>query len=94
MLGKRLPYDSLAALRQALFKAHPHLLRVGQIAPGDAADLQKLAALGGTADKAPFALERRGFLFHQSDRALLGGDGGMLGACARARDHDGGGVGR
>jgi NADH-quinone oxidoreductase subunit G len=52
VLGKKLPYDSLAALRQALFKAHPHFQRIGQIAPGDAADLQKLAAIGGTADKA------------------------------------------
>ena len=52
VLGKKLPYDSLAALRQALFKAHPHVQRIGQIAPGDAADLRKLAAIGGTADKA------------------------------------------
>ena len=55
VLGHRLPYDSMAALRQALFKTYPHLLRVGQIAPGDAADIGKLAALGGNADKIPFA---------------------------------------
>ena len=36
VLGHKLPYDSLAQLRQALFKAHPHLKRIGQIAPGDA----------------------------------------------------------
>jgi NADH-quinone oxidoreductase subunit G len=54
VLGKRLPYDSLAALRQTLFKAHPHLLRIGQVTAADAAVLQKLAALGGTADKTPF----------------------------------------
>ena len=54
VLKCRLPYDSLSSLRQALFKAYPHMLRIGQIAPGDAADIQKLAALGGTADKAPF----------------------------------------
>ncbi|MGA2894539.1 MAG: NADH-quinone oxidoreductase subunit NuoG [Xanthobacteraceae bacterium] len=54
VLGHRLPYDSLAALRQALFKAHPHFLRIGQIAPGDAGDIRKLAALGGATDKAPF----------------------------------------
>jgi NADH-quinone oxidoreductase subunit G len=54
VLKNRLPYDSLSGLRQVLFKAYPHLLRIGQIAPADAADLQKLAALGGTADKAPF----------------------------------------
>jgi len=54
VLGHRLPYDSLAALRQALFKAHPHFMRIGQIAPGDAGDIRKLAALGGATDKAPF----------------------------------------
>jgi NADH-quinone oxidoreductase subunit G len=54
VLGKTLPYDSLGALRQALFKAHPHLARIDQIAPGDPADIHKLAALGGTPDKAPF----------------------------------------
>ena len=54
VLGQRLPYDSLAALRAALYKAYPHLLRVGAIAPGDAADLQKLAGRSGSVDKAPF----------------------------------------
>ncbi len=55
VLKNKLPYDSLAALRQALFKAHPHLMRIGQITPGDAADIRKLAGLGGTVDKAAFA---------------------------------------
>ncbi len=63
LLKNRLPYDSLAALRQALFKAHPHLLRIGQIAPADAADIQKLAGRGGTADKAPFASSVEDFYF-------------------------------
>ena len=45
-LGDKLPYDSLDALRQAMFAAHPHLMRIDQIAPGDAADVAKLAALG------------------------------------------------
>jgi NADH-quinone oxidoreductase subunit G len=53
VLGHRLPYDSLAQLRQALFSAHPHLQRIDQIAAGDPADIEKLAGLGGTADKAP-----------------------------------------
>ena len=55
VLGHRLPYDSLAQLRAAMFKAHPHLQRIGQIAAGDAGDIAKLAKLGGTPDKAPFA---------------------------------------
>ncbi|HUC48446.1 MAG TPA: NADH-quinone oxidoreductase subunit NuoG [Xanthobacteraceae bacterium] len=55
VLKNKLPYDSLHALRQALFKAHPHMMRIGQIAPGNAADIAKLASLGGAADKAAFA---------------------------------------
>jgi NADH-quinone oxidoreductase subunit G len=54
VLGQRLPYDSLAQLRAAMFKAHPHLQRIGQIVPADAGDLARLAKLGGTPDKAPF----------------------------------------
>jgi NADH-quinone oxidoreductase subunit G len=54
VLGKKLPYDSLAGLRQALYQAYPHTMRIGQIAPADAADLHKLATLGAPADKAPF----------------------------------------
>jgi NADH-quinone oxidoreductase subunit G len=53
-LGARLPYDSLSALRQALYAAHPHLRRVDQIEPGKAADIERLAGLGGTPDRAPF----------------------------------------
>jgi NADH-quinone oxidoreductase subunit G len=63
VLKNRLPYDSLAALRQTLFKAHPHLMRIGQITPGDAADIQKLAALGGAADKAPLRSGVEDFYF-------------------------------
>ena len=63
VLKNRLPYDSLAALRQALFKAHSHLMRIGQVTPANAADIQKLAALGGTADKAPFGTSVEDFYF-------------------------------
>jgi NADH-quinone oxidoreductase subunit G len=54
VLGRRLPYDSLAALRAALFKAHPHLQRIDRIAPADAADIRKLADRGGAPDRMPF----------------------------------------
>ena len=53
VLGHTLPYDSLQQLRQALFAAHPHFLRLDQIAAGNAADIGKLATLGGSADKSP-----------------------------------------
>jgi len=51
-LGCRLPYDSLAQLRQSMFGAHPHLMRIDQIAAGEPADIAKLAKLSGTPDKA------------------------------------------
>jgi NADH-quinone oxidoreductase subunit G len=63
VLGQRLPYDSLAALRAAMYKASPHLLRIGAIAPGDPADLHKLAGRGGSVDKAPFRSSVEDFYF-------------------------------
>jgi NADH-quinone oxidoreductase subunit G len=54
VLGHKLPYDSLAQLRQALFRAHAHLQRVGQIAPGEAADVAALAGRGGSVEKTAF----------------------------------------
>jgi NADH-quinone oxidoreductase subunit G len=52
VLGCKLPYDSLAQLRQAMTAAHPQFMRLDQIATGDTADIEKLAKLGGTPDKA------------------------------------------
>ena len=63
VLGKKLPYDSLAALRQALYKAHPHFMRIGEIASADAADIQKLAGLSGATDRAPFLSSVDNFYF-------------------------------
>jgi NADH-quinone oxidoreductase subunit G len=54
VLGHKLPYDSLAALRQAIFKTAPHLMRIDQIEAGDAGAIKTLAGKGGTVDKAPF----------------------------------------
>jgi NADH-quinone oxidoreductase subunit G len=54
VLGHKLPYDSLGALRKLLFAAHPHMQRIDQIAAGDSNDVKKLAARGGSPDKAPF----------------------------------------
>jgi NADH-quinone oxidoreductase subunit G len=54
VLGCKLPYDSLGQLRQALFAAHPALMRIGEITPGAAGDIDKLAKLGGSLDKTPF----------------------------------------
>ena len=54
VLGKKLPFDSLGALRQSIFKAVPHLMRLDQIEAGNAADLKTLAGKGGSAEKTPF----------------------------------------
>ncbi|MCX7314405.1 MAG: molybdopterin-dependent oxidoreductase, partial [Alphaproteobacteria bacterium] len=53
-LGAKLPYDSLAGLRQALFKERPQLARIGQVVAADAADLRQLAATPDNLDKAAF----------------------------------------
>jgi NADH-quinone oxidoreductase subunit G len=63
VLKNRLPYDSLSALRQELFKAHPHMMCIGQVTPADAGAIQKLAALGGSADKAPFGVSIEDYYF-------------------------------
>ncbi|AMN42314.1 NADH-quinone oxidoreductase subunit NuoG [Rhodoplanes sp. Z2-YC6860] len=55
VLGVKLPYDSLTALRQTLFKDKPQLQRIGQIMPGGPADVRQLSTVGGAVDKAPFA---------------------------------------
>ncbi len=54
VLGKKLPYDSLGQLRQALFKAVPHLLRLEEVTPADAAGVGALAKRGGNLDKTAF----------------------------------------
>ena len=81
VLGKKLPYDSLGAAAPGAVRGPPAPAahrpdRARRCRP----TCSKLAALGGTADKAPFALDRRRFLSHQSDRARLRGHGRMLGA--------------
>jgi NADH-quinone oxidoreductase subunit G len=54
VLGKKLPFDSLSALRAAIFKAVPHLMRIDQIEAGDASSIKTLAGKGGKADKTAF----------------------------------------
>jgi NADH-quinone oxidoreductase subunit G len=54
VLGMKLPYDSLPALRAALFKERPQLARIGQIVASGPADIRQLSAMNGDLDKAPF----------------------------------------
>jgi NADH-quinone oxidoreductase subunit G len=48
VIGKTLPFDSLAQLRAHLYQVHPHLAQVDQIKAGARADIERLAAIGGT----------------------------------------------
>jgi NADH-quinone oxidoreductase subunit G len=54
VLGVKLPYDSLAALRKALFQDKPQLARIGQIIPSGPADIRQLSAMKSDVNKAPF----------------------------------------
>jgi NADH-quinone oxidoreductase subunit G len=54
VLGKKLPYDSLSALRQAMFKVTPHLMRMDQIEAGDPAAIKTLAGQRGNVEKTSF----------------------------------------
>jgi NADH-quinone oxidoreductase subunit G len=53
-LGKKLAFDSVTALRQALFKAVPHLMRIDQIEPGKLADIRSLANKAASVEQMPF----------------------------------------
>ena len=35
VLGHRLPFDSLVALRRALYAEHPHMAAIGSVEPGE-----------------------------------------------------------
>jgi NADH-quinone oxidoreductase subunit G len=53
VIGSKLAYDSLAQLRGAMFKAFPHLQRIGKITPGDPEDIRRLATRSGSMEKVP-----------------------------------------
>ena len=55
VLGKRLPFDSLSALRGQLYVAHPHLAETDEIVAGKASDIEALAAKTGSLVKSAFA---------------------------------------
>ncbi len=64
VLGKKLPYDSLNALRRALYAEHPHLAAVGSVAGSDLAGaLERLAGLGGEGARGTFQSPVRDFYF-------------------------------
>ena len=93
VLGHKLPFDSLAELRAALYRDMPHFLRVDQIEAGTVDQVSALARVAGKSLVRAVPQRHRRLLPDQSDRPRLGGDGGMLGARRRPSGKRGG-VGR
>ena len=54
VLGKTLPYDSLAALRASLYADVPHLAALDDVASADGTALDAVASLGGDLGEAAF----------------------------------------
>jgi len=63
VLGHRLPFDSLHALRQNLIRDHPHLGAVDEILSGNADDIITLGKKAGTVGKHLFASPVKDFYF-------------------------------
>ena len=62
VLGKRLPFDSLGALRRSLYERHPHLARLDQVTSSDGAGvLSALSSASGTSGREAFAPVIRDF---------------------------------
>ena len=55
VLGKKLPFDSLPALRAQLYAAYPHFADLDEIAPGNVADVATLGQKAGEMSKSAFA---------------------------------------
>jgi NADH-quinone oxidoreductase subunit G len=55
VLGHKLPFDSLSALRAQLYAAHPHFAGLDEIAAGNASDIEALAKKAGKMNKSGFA---------------------------------------
>lgn len=55
VLGKKLPFDSLQALRAKLYAAHPHFAALDEIATGDSGEIAALAKKAGKMGKSGFA---------------------------------------
>ena len=61
VLGKTLPFDSLAQLRARLYAAHPQMAEVDAIKPAEKSDFERLASLGGSLSGPAFVSPIRDF---------------------------------
>jgi NADH-quinone oxidoreductase subunit G len=61
LVGRKLPYDSLSALRAAMYKETPALARLDKVEPAGLAGVEALAARGGALGSEPFGRAVRDF---------------------------------
>ena len=61
VLGKTLPFDSLAALRADLYENYPHFADIDVSIAADSGDIAKLAKKSGKMNKAAFASSVKDF---------------------------------
>jgi len=59
--GQTLPYDTIDALRAAMYRAAPVLARLDSVTPADASAIGKLAGAGGALSSLPFSNAVRDF---------------------------------
>ena len=55
VLGRKLPFDSLTALRARLYEAHPHFAEIDEIAAGNVNEIAALGQKAGEMGKSGFA---------------------------------------
>ncbi len=85
-LGAKLPFDSLAQLREQLYKDHPHFAALDAIAPGQFSDIEALAKGGGTAEDTPFGVAVEDF-YLTNPIARASAVMNELSALTREQDH-------
>jgi len=61
VLGHKLPFDSLSALRAKLYAEFPHFAELDEVAAGTGEQVAKLSQAGGRADKAAFVSSVKDF---------------------------------
>ena len=93
VLGRKLPYDSLRALRAGAVRGASASAAHRPDRAGEPAMCGRWRPWAAPSSEAPFGVGDRGLLSHQSDRARVRGHGRMLGARRGQRRADRGGVG-
>jgi NADH-quinone oxidoreductase subunit G len=84
VLGHRLPFDSLNALRAKLYAAHSHFASIERVQPADGAGaIQALAGIGGTPGREAFASPVKDFYL---TNPIARASGVMAECSALARD--------